>query len=201
MLYQLNNREVDVDLYQIRHDGKVLAVEPKVFDLIVYLLEHRERIISRAELFEHVWEGRTVSDTSLSNHIKSARKVLGDNGELQCVIKTVRSRGYQFIAATQCLACNDNLSEQADRANSNVISNSRSKPFNSSPVTIIEKQSYFNVKALFLTLFVLLFFIIIILMNISKEDNVADGYLLVVPFSIASNQSENWQAFSDQMTR
>ena len=98
MLYQFNNREVDVDSYQIRVEGKALSVEPKVFDLILYLITHRDRIISRDELFENIWAGKIVSDTSLSNHIKSARKVLGDNGDLQFIIKTVRSRGYQFIA-------------------------------------------------------------------------------------------------------
>ena len=98
MRYQLNEFEIDTDLFQIVKNGQVISVEPKVFDLIVYLIDHRNIVVSRDELFEKVWFGREVSDTSLSNHIKSARKILGDNGDLQLVIKTLRGRGYQFIA-------------------------------------------------------------------------------------------------------
>ena len=54
--------------------------------------------MTREELFNEVWDGREVSDATLSNHIKSARKVLGDSGELQSTIQTIRGRGYQFIA-------------------------------------------------------------------------------------------------------
>ena len=74
------------------------VVEPKVFDLLVYLIRHRDRVLSREELFREVWDGREVSDATLSNHVKSARKILGDSGELQKTILTIRGRGYQFIA-------------------------------------------------------------------------------------------------------
>ena len=73
-------------------------MEPKVFDLLVYLIKHRDRVLSREELLQEVWEGREVSDATLSNHVKSARKILGDSGELQSTILTIRGRGYQFIA-------------------------------------------------------------------------------------------------------
>ena len=73
-------------------------MEPKVFDLLVHLIRHRDRVLSREELLQEVWDGREVSDTTLSNHVKSARKVLGDSGELQSTIQTIRGRGYQFIA-------------------------------------------------------------------------------------------------------
>lgn len=98
MRYQLNEFEIDTELFQIVKNDQIVSVEPKVFDLIAYLIEHRHRVVSRDELFEKVWLGREVSDTSLSNHIKSARKILEDNGDLQRVIKTLRGRGYQFIA-------------------------------------------------------------------------------------------------------
>ena len=98
MKYQLDNYEIDTQQYSITSAGLPISVEPKVFDLIVYLIEHRENLISRDELFTEIWDGREVSDTTLSNHIKSARKVLGDNGERQDIIKTIRGRGYQFIA-------------------------------------------------------------------------------------------------------
>ena len=98
MIYQLGNIEIDEDNFKLFDNGQLIAVEPQVFDLIIYLIKHRDRLISRQELFEQLWTGREVSDTSLSNHIKSARKVLGDDGNLQHVISTIRGRGYQFVA-------------------------------------------------------------------------------------------------------
>jgi DNA-binding winged helix-turn-helix (wHTH) protein len=82
VIYRFSKIEVDLEQFDIREDNKPLLVEPKVFDLIAYLLKHRHRLVTREELFESVWHGREVSDTSLSNHIKSARKILGDNGSL-----------------------------------------------------------------------------------------------------------------------
>ncbi|MBL4659785.1 MAG: winged helix-turn-helix domain-containing protein [Alcanivoracaceae bacterium] len=75
-----------------------MAVEPKVFNLITYLLAHRERLVTREEILDNLWKDRVVSDTTISNHIKSARKVLGDDGNKQAIIKTFHGRGYQFIA-------------------------------------------------------------------------------------------------------
>ncbi|MDT0603709.1 winged helix-turn-helix domain-containing protein [Thalassotalea castellviae] len=201
MLYQINNREVDIDLYQIRYDEKVVAVEPKVFDLIVYFINHRDRVISRAELFEQVWEGRTVSDTSLSNHIKSARKVLGDNGELQCVIKTVRSRGYQFIAEVQCVTSNEKFLEHSEKNLSDGDHNLHSQPLDSSQENTLGQPIQGRGKAFFFVVFIFLLFVTYKWTNTSNEEKGEKGYLLVVPFSIASNHSENWRALSDQMTR
>ena len=64
-----------------------------MFDLLVYLVKHRDHLVSRQQLLDDLWDGRVVSDATLSNHIKVARSVLGDNGDLQKSIKTVRGRG------------------------------------------------------------------------------------------------------------
>ncbi|GAC16505.1 winged helix-turn-helix domain-containing protein [Aliiglaciecola lipolytica] len=101
MIYKIDKFEVDTEQFRITNSGNAVSIEPKVFDLIVYLIKHRQNLISRDELFAQIWSGREVSDTTLSNHIKSARKVFGDNGELQNVIKTVRGRGYQFVAPVE----------------------------------------------------------------------------------------------------
>src|SRR6185295_14049446 len=98
MKYQIAEYTLDTARYRITHGDGVIPAEPKVFDLLVYLIRHRDRVLSREELFKEVWDGREVSDATLSNHVKSARKVLGDSGELQSTIQTVRGRGYQFIA-------------------------------------------------------------------------------------------------------
>src|SRR5678816_4624765 len=98
MKYQIAEYTIDTARYRITSGDAVIPAEPKVFDLLVCLIRHRDRVLSREELFRDVWEGREVSDATLSNHVKSARKVLGDNGELQQTIVTIRGRGYQFIA-------------------------------------------------------------------------------------------------------
>ena len=98
MIYRFGIYELDTSTFELMAKGARIPVEPLVFDLIAFLIKNRERLISRQELFDSLWHGKEVCDTSLSNHIKSARKVLGDNGHAQKIIKTVHGRGYQFIA-------------------------------------------------------------------------------------------------------
>src|ERR1044072_799487 len=98
MKYQIAEYTIDTARYRITHGDAVIPAEPKAFDLLVYLIRHRDGVLSREELFREVWDGREVSDATLSNHVKSARKILGDSGELQQTILTIRGRGYQFIA-------------------------------------------------------------------------------------------------------
>ena len=98
MIYKFNNIELDTDNFRLLVDHKETSVEPQVFNLIVFLIENGDTIVSRDRILDHVWKGRVVSDTSINNHIKSARKALGDDGTKQQVIKTIHSRGYQFVA-------------------------------------------------------------------------------------------------------
>jgi TolB-like protein len=69
-----------------------------VFDLLSYLINNRERIVSRDELLDNLWKGKVVSDAALGVCLKDARKAVGDSGDRQSIIKTVRGRGYQFVA-------------------------------------------------------------------------------------------------------
>ncbi len=103
MIYHFNNLSVDLENFSIQLDNKPVAVEPRVFDLIVYLIENKSQVVSREELFEKVWNTQNVSDATLSNHIKISRTVLGDNAQTQQVIKTIHGRGYQFIADMQVI--------------------------------------------------------------------------------------------------
>src|SRR6187399_1340947 len=98
MKYQIAEFHIDTARFRVSSGDVPIATEPKVFDLLVYLIRHRDRVVTREELFKEVWDGREVSDATLSNHVKIARKVLGDSGELQGTIQTIRGRGYQFIA-------------------------------------------------------------------------------------------------------
>lgn len=98
MIYHFNNVSLDTNLYQVNNADSPVDVEPKVFDLLVYLIEHRGRVVPREELLNSVWQGRVVSDTALSACLKAARKAIGDSGRRQNVIKTLHARGYQFVA-------------------------------------------------------------------------------------------------------
>jgi len=104
MIYKFNQTEVNTENFTLFSNKKEVPVEPQVFNLIVFLIENNNQIVSREQLLDHVWQGRVVSDTSINNNIKSARKVLDDDGNKQQVIKTIHSRGYQFIADIKTIA-------------------------------------------------------------------------------------------------
>ncbi|MEO0422507.1 MAG: winged helix-turn-helix domain-containing protein [Pseudomonadota bacterium] len=97
MIFQCSGLEFDTESFAVTREGEAVPVPPKVFDLLIFLMRHRDRLVTRQALFEALWAGRVVSDNVLSNEIKLARAVLGDDGEQQRFIKTVRGRGYQFV--------------------------------------------------------------------------------------------------------
>ena len=101
MLYRFGSFELDRATIELRRDGRVVPVEPQVFALLLLLAENRERLVSREEIIEKVWDGRVVSDSALDSRIKSARRALGDDGKAQRFIRTVHGRGFRFVAATE----------------------------------------------------------------------------------------------------
>jgi DNA-binding winged helix-turn-helix (wHTH) protein len=98
MRYQSENFTLDTDDYSLTRNGINHAIEPQVFDLLIYLIENRNRVVTREELLERLWHGRIVSDSAINARLKEARKAVGDTGKQQRVIKTIHRRGYQFIA-------------------------------------------------------------------------------------------------------
>jgi TolB-like protein len=98
MIYTFGSTELDLAKFELRHGGEAHKIEPQVFALIAYLVENRDRMVSRDELFEKLWEGRVVSDSALASRIKSARQALGDDGRTQGIIKTVHGQGLRFVA-------------------------------------------------------------------------------------------------------
>lgn len=99
MVYQFNHFTLDTLCFELRKGDKVLAAEPQVLELLVFLVENHERMVSKEEINEVVWKGRVVSDAALSSRIKTARQLLGDNGRDQMVIKTIHKKGFRFIAS------------------------------------------------------------------------------------------------------
>jgi TolB-like protein/DNA-binding winged helix-turn-helix (wHTH) protein/tetratricopeptide (TPR) repeat protein len=89
--------EIDIARHELRRASDIVHIEPQVFDLLVHLVRHRDRIVSKDELFDAVWQGRIVSEATLSSRISAARRVLGDSGNDQSLIRTVHKRGFRFV--------------------------------------------------------------------------------------------------------
>jgi TolB-like protein len=98
MIYRFASFELDTAKVELRADGEVCSVEPQVFALLALLVENRERLVSKDEILEKVWDGRIVSEAAVASRIKSARKALGDDGVTQRFIKTVHRQGFRFVA-------------------------------------------------------------------------------------------------------
>jgi DNA-binding winged helix-turn-helix (wHTH) protein len=91
--------EIDVAQRELRRGGEIVHTEPQVFDLLLHLVRHRQRIVGKDELIETIWNGRIVSEAALSSRIRAVRKAIGDNGDDQRFIRTLHKRGFRFVAA------------------------------------------------------------------------------------------------------
>jgi len=103
MRYQFGDFELATEKYELRRNGIALHAEPLVFDLIHFLLRSPGRVVSREEIVDGVWQGRLVSESTIDTCIKSARRILGDSGDSQSYIRTVRGRGFEFAATVTAL--------------------------------------------------------------------------------------------------
>jgi TolB-like protein/Tfp pilus assembly protein PilF len=101
MLYRFGPFQLDMARFELRSDGEPCSVEPQVLSLIALLVENRERLVSRDEIIEKIWDGRIVSDAAISSRIKSARQALGDDGKAQRYIRTIHRQGLRFVAPVQ----------------------------------------------------------------------------------------------------
>lgn len=101
MFYTVGDYEFDTDRRELCLSGTPLRLEPKVCDLLMYLIQHRNQVVLREELYAQLWPEQYVSEAALSYCITEARKAVGDNGRAQRIIKTVHSRGYSFIAPVE----------------------------------------------------------------------------------------------------
>lgn len=97
-IYRIGDIEVDPGLCQLRRDGEEQHLRPQTFQVLVYLLEHRQRLVTKEELFDFVWQGAAVTDGALVQCIVDLRKVLGDDSRQPRFIKTIPKTGYRFIA-------------------------------------------------------------------------------------------------------
>jgi DNA-binding winged helix-turn-helix (wHTH) protein/tetratricopeptide (TPR) repeat protein len=88
---------LDFEQRELRRDNEIVAVEPQVFDLIGHLIRERHRVVSKDELIESIWNGRAISESTLTSRINAARKAIGDTGDEQKLIRTYARRGLRFV--------------------------------------------------------------------------------------------------------
>src|SRR5215468_7282498 len=88
---------LDLDRRELFRGGRAVPTGPQVFDLLVFLLKNRERVVTRDDLLASVWSGRIVSDSTLASHINAVRKAIGDTGQDQRLLRTVARKGFRFV--------------------------------------------------------------------------------------------------------
>jgi DNA-binding winged helix-turn-helix (wHTH) protein len=96
--------EFDPALFEVRRGGVRVPLEPQAFDVLAYLVSHRDRVVPKEELMDGVWGGRFVSETAVTSRIKQVRRALGDDGHSQRMIRTQHGRGYRFVAPVEVRA-------------------------------------------------------------------------------------------------
>ena len=107
MQFLFADHTLDTDRRELRRSGAAIAVEPQVFELLTYLVQNRERVVSKDDLFASVWGGRIVADSTLASRINAARKAIGDSGGEQRLIRTIARKGIRFVGEVQFRPEND----------------------------------------------------------------------------------------------
>jgi TolB-like protein/cytochrome c-type biogenesis protein CcmH/NrfG len=97
--FKFDNHTLDTERRELRRDGAAIAVQPQVFDVLVHLIQNRERVISKDDLIAVVWQGRIVSDSALTSRINAARIAIGDSGKTQKLIRTIPRNGFRFVGS------------------------------------------------------------------------------------------------------
>ncbi|MEZ5833411.1 MAG: winged helix-turn-helix domain-containing tetratricopeptide repeat protein [Dongiaceae bacterium] len=97
MQYQFEDFVLDSDRRELAHRAEPVALGPQVFDLLLHLVQNRERVVTKDNLIDGVWGGRIVSDSTLTSHINAVRKAIGDTGEQQRLLRTIARKGYRFV--------------------------------------------------------------------------------------------------------
>ena len=101
MQFLFADHTLDTDTRELRRGGTPIAVQPQVFDLLTYLVQNRDRVVSKDDLLSALWGGRIVADSTLATHINAARRAIGDSGEEQALIRTFARRGVRFVGKVQ----------------------------------------------------------------------------------------------------
>ena len=101
MQFTFDNQTLDTERRELLRDGAPIPVQPQVFDLLVYLVQNRGRVVSKEDLIGQVWDGRTVSDSTFTSRVNAARTAVGDSGRDQKLIRTISRKGLRFVGTVQ----------------------------------------------------------------------------------------------------
>src|SRR5437660_12591074 len=101
MKFFFANQVLDTDTRELSREDMPVSLEPQVFDLVVHLMEHRDRVVSKEELIAKIWHGRHVAESTLTSRINAARKAVGDSGSAQALIRTIARKGFRFVGTVQ----------------------------------------------------------------------------------------------------
>jgi TolB-like protein len=112
MTFEFGDYQLNTDTLELIHAGVIQKIEPQVFNLLNVLIEQQDKVLSRDELIDLIWQGRPMSDTVISSAIKLARRAIGDDGKSQQLIKTIHGCGFRFIGQAKRL--DNNLSDGAN---------------------------------------------------------------------------------------
>jgi adenylate cyclase len=97
MRFLFAGHTLDTDRRELLFGNTAVALEPRVFDLLSYLVANRNRVVSKDDVLDSVWSGRIVSESALTTRIAAARRAIGDTGELQSLIRTIPRKGFRFV--------------------------------------------------------------------------------------------------------
>ena len=106
MQFRFEDYALDIGRRELRRGAQQIAVEPQVFDLLVYMIQNRERVVTKDDLLDAVWSGRFVSESNLTTRINAARKAVGDSGQEQRLIRTIARKGFRFVGVVSTTAEN-----------------------------------------------------------------------------------------------
>jgi TolB-like protein len=99
--FTFDNQTLDIERRELLRDGAPIPMQPQVFDLLVYLVQNRDRVVSKEDLIGLVWGGRTVSDSTFTSRVNAARTAIGDSGRDQKLIRTISRKGLRFVGTVQ----------------------------------------------------------------------------------------------------
>ncbi|MGD1879026.1 MAG: winged helix-turn-helix domain-containing tetratricopeptide repeat protein [Kiloniellaceae bacterium] len=107
MRYLFEDFTLDLDRRELVRGDAAIAITPLAFDLLTYLVQNRSHVVSKDLLLDAVWDGRIVSEATLSSHINAVRRAVGDSGGEQRLVRTVARKGFRFVGSV--------MEEEADR--------------------------------------------------------------------------------------
>src|ERR1700736_681383 len=125
MTLSFGDYEIDIQRRELKRAKTPVHVEPQVFDLLVYLVQNRDRVVSKEDLIASVWGGRIVSDSTLTSRINAARNAVGDSGEDKKLIRTIARKGLRFVGAVRIQPNGDEPAKVADPPSDEIQEKSR----------------------------------------------------------------------------